>query len=129
MVKTNLTLSNPRRLRTWLAFSFQGRRRKRAAAHAAPTVPTAPGNLSAVDQSVSIRLTWQDRSSDETGFRLYRKVDSGSYGLFQTIGANVTSYVDGDVVEGSVYYYYVTAFNAVGESGGSNVASLSFGGS
>ena len=39
-VRNNLTLSNPRRLRTWLAFWLQDRRRQRA--HAAPAGPPAP---------------------------------------------------------------------------------------
>ena len=59
-------------------------------------------------------------SGNELGFRLYRKVDAGAYGLYQTLGPNVVSYQDNSVIISHLYTYYVTAFNAVGESVPSN---------
>jgi hypothetical protein len=114
-------------LRRWLALWLEDRRRARAATHAGPAIPNAPANLNAADEGIDIGLTWQDTSNNELGFRLYRKVDAGAYGLYQTFGANVTSYQDSAVVVMHQYSYYVTAYNAVGESGPSNVAFLTFG--
>ena len=74
-----------------------------------------------------IQLGWQDMSSNELGFRLYRKVDTGAYGLYQTLGANVTSYQDNSVVVMHQYFYYVTAYNGIGESTASNEVNVVFG--
>ena len=116
-------------LRSWVALYSQARRRKRAATHAGPAVPNAPANLQAGDGVSYVQLDWQDMSSNELGFRLYRKVDSGAYSLYQTIGPNIPSYEDSNVVISHWYYYYITAYNAVGESAPSNEASVQLGSS
>ena len=106
------------RRRQWLWLWAEGRRRKRAAAR--PAVPIAPGNLVAVDNATYVQLNWNDLSADELGFRVYRKVGGGSYGLWQALGANVVQVQDSGVVTYETYAYYVVAFNAVGESAHSN---------
>jgi hypothetical protein len=116
-----------RLLRRWITLWLEDRRRARAATHVGPTVPNAPANLAAVDWGSFIKLDWQDNSGNELGFRLYRKVDAGAYGLYQTLGANVTTYQDSAVAFSHQYFYYVTAYNAVGESGPSNEVFLTFG--
>jgi hypothetical protein len=115
-----------RRFHGWLATWAQGRRRKRVAA-ALPAGPIAPGNLSLADVATWIELTWQDRSGDEQGFRVYRKVDGGSFALWQSLGPNVTTTQDVSVLTGHNYSYYVTAYNAVGESAPSNTVSETYG--
>jgi hypothetical protein len=114
-------------VRDWMLIWLQGRRRKRAASHAGPPVPNAPANLVGEDLVTFIQLTWQDMSSDESGFHLYRKVDAGSYQLYQILGANVTSYQDSAVITGHSYRYRVAAFNAQGDSAQSNEVFLVFG--
>jgi hypothetical protein len=66
-------------------------------------------------------------SNDEFGFHLYRRVDSGIYQLYQILGAGVTTYQDSAVLGGHAYRYYVTAFNAQGDSAQSNEVFLIFG--
>jgi hypothetical protein len=57
-------------------------------------------------------LSWQDNSSDEDGFRIYR---DGV--LIGTIGADITTYSDSaSGNEGQQFCYQVSAFNAAGES-------------
>ena len=107
-------------LRRWIALWLEDRRRARAATHVGPTVPNTPANVAASDFVTYIMVDWQDMSGNELGFRLYRKVDAGAYGLYQTLGPNVVSYQDNAVVISHLYTYYVTAFNAVGESAPSN---------
>lgn len=59
-----------------------------------------------------IRVTWQDRSSIESAFNIYRD------GVFlASVGANVLVYEDFTAVLGETYEYCVTAYNATwGES-------------
>jgi hypothetical protein len=111
-------------VREWWVMRSQKRRRKRDSASGAPN---APANLTLADVSNWIQLTWQDMSSNEQGFRVYRKVDGGSFGLWLSLGANSTTTNDAGVLVGHVYAYYVTAYNAVGESAPSNTASETYG--
>ncbi len=60
-------------------------------------------------------LTWEDNSTDETGFSIERSVDSGSFVEIATVGADVTSYQD-TIVLGTKYSYRVRAFNEFGRS-------------
>jgi hypothetical protein len=87
--------------------------------------PNAPTGASATAQSTSaITVSWQDASSDETGFRVQRSADgSTNWTLVATLGANVTSYQDTGLTAGTTYYYRVRAYNAAGNSGFSNTAS------
>jgi hypothetical protein len=89
-----------------------------------PPSLTAPSNLTATAISSSqINLTWQDNSSDETGFEIERKTGSGSYSQIATLGANVASYSDAFLSAGTIYYYRVRAYTAAGNSDYSNEAS------
>jgi hypothetical protein len=78
---------------------------------AAGPPPNAPSNLQATPISSSqINLTWQDNSSDETGFKVERKTGSGSYSQIATVGAGVTSYSSVYLSAGTTYYYRVRAY-------------------
>ncbi len=85
--------------------------------------PAAPINLVASYQDgACVVLDWEDRSTDETGFRVERKPTGYSFGLLTTTSANATSHVD-DLLNPSVTYTYrVRAFNANGNSAWSNDA-------
>ena len=86
--------------------------------------PNTPSDLITTPISSSqINLTWQDNSSDETGFKIERKTGSGSYSQIATVGAGVTSYSNTLLSAGTTYYYRVRAYNAVGNSDYSNEAS------
>ncbi|MGA8849622.1 MAG: fibronectin type III domain-containing protein [Dehalococcoidia bacterium] len=86
--------------------------------------PNAPSNLVATPISSSrIDLTWQDNSSDETGFAIERKTGSGFYSQIATVGANVASYSNTFLIASTTYYYRVRAYNAAGNSAYSNEAS------
>lgn len=62
----------------------------------------------------SVALTWQDNSTDESGFILERKQDAGAYAvLIAAMAANVTAFTDGTVKRGSVpttYTYRIKAY-------------------
>jgi hypothetical protein len=88
------------------------------------TIPSAPSNLSAAAASSSqINLSWQDNSSNETGFKIQRATSSsGPWTQIATVGANTSSYPDASLSASSTYYYRVLAYNSLGNSGYSNVA-------
>jgi hypothetical protein len=88
------------------------------------TPPAAPSDLDATALSqVLIQLTWTDNSSDETGFRIERKLEpSGAFELITTVGANVTWYYSTGLQPGTTYTYRIRAFNGIGESENSNEA-------
>jgi hypothetical protein len=89
-----------------------------------PSLPASPTNLvvSAISKR-RIDLRWQDNSSNESDFRLYRSNDGKSYTRIATLPVNTTSYANTGLGDRKTYYYRLTAYNSVGESSPSNVVS------
>jgi hypothetical protein len=87
--------------------------------------PRAPSSLTAtVVSSSQVNLTWKDTSNNDTGFKLERRMGlTGSFAPIATVAANVTSYQDKGLTQGTQYFYRVRATNAYGDSGYSNQAS------
>jgi hypothetical protein len=68
-------------------------------------------------------VSWQDTSSNETGFRIERSANGSSgWAEIATVGANVTSYQNTGLAASTAYYYRVRAYNANGNSAYSNTA-------
>ena len=109
--------------RTWLA----EQRHKQRLVSAQP-IPAAPVNFTASDIATAIQLAWTPVTDGTvTGYRIYRKVDAGSFALYSTVGASASPQQDTAVIMASTYYYYLTAYNGFGESAPSAVVSLTFG--
>jgi hypothetical protein len=86
--------------------------------------PLGPTNLVAQAlTSTSIKLTWTDNATNETGYRIERSLDGSSWTQLVTLGANVTTYTNTGLTKNKKYYYRVVAYNAAGDSPYSNVAS------
>jgi hypothetical protein len=67
--------------------------------------------------AANLELDWADNSSDETGFHIERKLGlNGNYAIVTTVGANITSFTDTNLADGSTYCYRVNAFNGAGDS-------------
>jgi hypothetical protein len=83
--------------------------------------PTAPSNLFAsFTSSSTVTLIWDDNSSNERGFELWRK-DIGTAGVIEyrrikTLTENTISTTDIGLSSFSAYYYKIRAFNASGYS-------------
>jgi hypothetical protein len=71
-----------------------------------------------------LTLTWQDNSNNESNFDIQRCLGTGctTFSSLASVGANITTYVDTAVVEGSTYCYRVDASNSGGVSAFSNTA-------
>jgi fibronectin type 3 domain-containing protein len=83
------------------------------------SAPGAPTGLSATPGSGSVTLNWTVPSntggSPITGYKIYRSTTSGAETLLASPTGTATSYTDNAATSGTVYYYKVSAQNAVGE--------------
>ena len=87
-------------------------------------IPIAPSNLIAtVVSSSQIDLAWQDKSDNESGFKIERKIGAeGAWSQIATVGSNVSSYSNTALDTSTTYYYKVCAYNLAGHSEYSNEA-------
>ncbi len=82
------------------------------------TKPNAPANLTAVAGNMQVALTWS-ASVGATGYHVY--ITSTSTFTQETAAGPISTATG--LANGIAYYFTVTAFNSVGESGPSNLAS------
>ncbi len=76
---------------------------------------TAPSNfITTVVSSTQINLTWQDNSSNETGFKVERCTGATctNFAEIKSTGANVVAFNNTGLTAGTVYRYRVRAFNS-----------------
>jgi len=89
-----------------------------------PAAAPVASVLSAAYQPDSqIVLTWSDLSN-ETGYIVEKSTDGVNFSQIAALGADVTTYTDAPVDFDSLYYYQVYAFNDLGNSPMSNVATV-----
>ncbi|MBE1444736.1 bacterial Ig-like domain-containing protein [Paenibacillus sp. OAS669] len=86
------------------------------------TAPAAPADLAAAAGDTQVTLSWATVTG-ATYYNVYRSASEN--GTYAKIAANVTDavYTNTGLVNGTTYYYKVTAGNTNGESGYSNTAS------
>ena len=79
--------------------------------------PTAPTGLKVtIVSNRDLGLSWEDKSDNETSFRIERRTGSGSFSEIAATGANVSQYTDTGVSSGGTYTYRVYANNSFGNS-------------
>ena len=80
-------------------------------------VPIAPSNLTGIVASTTIiNLSWTDNSTNETGFKIERKIGIGTYAIVGTTATDVTTFNNIDLTPSTTYTYRVYSYNAVGSS-------------
>jgi hypothetical protein len=87
-------------------------------------VPTAPSELAATALSANqIGLIWTENASNETGFEIERSLDDVNWELIANVAADVTDFLDSELLANTTYAYRVRAYNFSGSSEYSNTAS------
>jgi acid phosphatase type 7 len=71
--------------------------------------------------SSQINLSWQDKSNNETGFKIERSTDGRTFAQISAVGVNVTTYADTGLAASTKYYYRVLAYSSGGNSKYSNM--------
>lgn len=80
--------------------------------------PQAPENLTArALENAMVLLSWEDKSSNENGFRIRRSTNNdSSYYFLATTGKDVNNFIDSTAKPHTVYYYMIAAYNNAGIS-------------
>jgi len=87
--------------------------------------PNSPLSLSATASGTAqVNLAWRNASIDVVGLLVQRAVGNGAFTTIATVGPVRTNYADLNVNGGVTYKYRVVAFNAVGQSAPSNLATV-----
>ena len=74
------------------------------------TPPVKPTGLTATAGDTLLTLDWNDNSDlDLDSYRVYRSTTTGSFGSALVSDLSGSSYIDNTVVNGTTYYYVVTA--------------------
>jgi subtilase family serine protease len=84
-------------------------------------LPAAPPTLTALSGDGKVTLTWSG-AVGATAFDVKRGTTSGGPYTLLAPDVKAKTYVDTNVVNGTTYYYVVSAKNTVGETGDSNEA-------
>jgi endonuclease/exonuclease/phosphatase family metal-dependent hydrolase len=92
----------------------------------APSVSDTPTNLKLyLVNSGTVRITWEDRSTRETGYLVQRRKDSDyEFTNLNSLMANTELYLDENLEQNTKYYYRVAAILADTLSQWSNVRSI-----
>ena len=70
-------------------------------------------------------ITWTDNSTNESGFRIYRKTGAtGTYAQIGQVGPNITSFIDPGLTPNTTYFYQIGAFNSIDEKKGPEASAV-----
>lgn len=92
----------------------------KSADHAVKTIPSIPQGLAPTTFDNMIRLDWTsvqdgvdlELNENLAGYNVYRsEVDGGPYTVIGSAAASETSFEDSSAVNGTMYYYVITAYD------------------
>jgi hypothetical protein len=78
--------------------------------------PAVPTNLTGSIVNSSVRLNWNDDSTNEVGFKIERKTANGNYSLIGSVSSNIITYDDNTISTGQSYTYRIYSYNSGGNS-------------
>ena len=75
-------------------------------------IPLAPTELKATVASTDeVELSWKDNSTNETAYKIERKIGSGNFSEIGATSKDVTIFSDQTVTLNTTYTYRVYSFN------------------
>ena len=81
------------------------------------TIPNAPTNLKGVvHSSTQITLSWRDESTNESEFKIERKIGSGAFVVVGSTAKDIISFNDINLIPNTIYTYRVFSKNSYGNS-------------
>ena len=87
-----------------------------------------PTNLTALAVSDSqIKLTWNDNTTNESGYSIERSIIKGDFSIIATLPANANTYLDEGLQDNTSYTYRVRALGTSSQSNYSNTANATTG--
>lgn len=90
-----------------------------------PNKPSPPEGLTGYPGiSAFIQLNWTSGATNETGFNLFRSIDSSTYTQIANISLDLNSYVDINLNNNTHYYYKINSYNSGGTSSFSNIVGI-----
>ena len=75
-------------------------------------------------RAAQVALRWQDNSNNEHGYKVERATGAGAYTHIATTAANVVKHIDATAASSTTYKYRVFAYNTLGSSMVSNIATV-----
>ena len=87
----------------------------------AVAVPAAPSATTATNAQTLVNVTWTDNSTDEIGFKIYRRLSNETEATEIATAVTASPYSDSTLTEGQTAYYSVAAYNENGVSAKSKV--------
>lgn len=79
--------------------------------------PAAPaGPVATAESYKAIKLDWDDQVTNEAGFRILARTESGEFYAAGEVPADSSGFVHEDLTGSTTYYYKVYAFNLIGNS-------------
>lgn len=82
------------------------------------SVPAGPSPYPVTQiTSSSCLLSWEDRSSNELGFRIYQTTDNRNYIIADSVEANVTNKRLTGLSPDTEYWFNIRSYNSAGEAG------------
>jgi subtilisin family serine protease len=86
-----------------------------------------PTDLTATADSTSqITLMWSDNATGEDGYKVEKKIGSGTYTQIALMDKDSKTYTDDSLIDGTLYTYRVRAYNRLPDPPGSDVYTDSF---
>ena len=80
-------------------------------------VPLAPSELKVtIAPNALIDLTWKDIATNEAGYKIERKTDSGIFSEIGAVSTDVTTFQDKTINPSTNYTYRIYSFNKAGKS-------------
>ena len=89
------------------------------------TLPALAAPTLAIQRTYATQadLSWSDDSASESGFKIERSADGATFVEVASVGADVTTYTDAGLAQGTAVTYRVRPYNACGAGPASNAAS------